>query len=100
MVVRNGVTVTANVTTGGSLPEAAAAGVPKPWVTYPGLFTASCVHDNGAVVLHVNDVRKPGDARPALIDNFGPTWGQPLADVNVAPVGLVGRPGAAYERKH
>ena len=54
-------------------------------------------------ILHVDDVRKPGDARPALIDSLGPTWGQHLADVNIALgnlVGLVGSESAAYNRKH
>src|SRR4029077_3456502 len=88
---------------GGSLPSTVADGIPKNWVTYPGHFTATCKHDNGAVVLHVDDVRKPGDTRPALIDSLGPTWGQHLVDVNIALgnlVGLVGAQAAAYPRNH
>ncbi len=72
-----------------------------PWVTYPDLWTARCTTSNGANVLLVTDVRKPGDDRPHLVDSLGASWGLHLLDVNL-PLGdlvsLVEAQSAAYTK--
>ena len=42
------------------------AGVRTPWVTFPGLYRASCRRAGGASWLQIDDVGPPHDARPRL----------------------------------
>jgi hypothetical protein len=62
---------------------------PVPWVTYPGLYVASCESSDGATWLQVNSVKGPGDTRPEVSDTLGPAWGFHGADVNLALGNLV-----------
>jgi hypothetical protein len=43
------------------------------WVTYPGLYSASCVSAGGATWLQVSVA--PGDPRPRMAEALGPAWG-------------------------
>ncbi len=52
------------------------------WVTYPGLYTGECRTANGATWLQVTPT--PGDTRPLVTQQLGPTWGLHLVDVNIA----------------
>jgi hypothetical protein len=52
------------------------------WVTYPGLYTGACQTANGATWLQVTPT--PGDIRPLVTQQLGPTWGLHLVDVNIA----------------
>jgi hypothetical protein len=77
-------------------------GVSTAWVDYPDLFTAQCENTGGASWLQINDIRKPGDNRPALTDALGPTWGLHIYDGNIALgnlVGIVQSEAAAYAAK-
>jgi hypothetical protein len=77
--------------TGGSIvqPPGGGPAVATPWVTYPGLFRASCKEQDGASWLQIDDVRAAGDVRPKLAGSLGPSWGLHLYDVNVALGDLV-----------
>ena len=48
-----------------------------PWVTYPGLYTAQCVHSGGATWLQVTATRGAGDPRPRSRPTLGPDLGLP-----------------------
>jgi hypothetical protein len=88
---------------GGALPAAVLAKTPTPWVSYPGLFQAECVDENGNSRLQITDRRGAGDTRPELIDSLGPTWGLHLVDANIAAgelVALTGRQAAAWAKHH
>jgi hypothetical protein len=88
---------------GGALPKDAVASVPKPWVSYPGLFKAECKTTDGATYLQITDQRAPGDTRPHLIDSLGAGWGLHLVDVNIDQgdlVRLVARQAKAYAATH
>jgi hypothetical protein len=52
------------------------------WVAYPGLYTGQCQTADGATWLQVTPT--PGDARPLVTQQLGPTWGLHLVDVNIA----------------
>jgi hypothetical protein len=70
-----------------------------PWVTYPGLYTATCMTSAGATWLQIDTVHTPGDTRPVVAPTLGPAWGLHLVDVNIALgnlVSLVGHESAAY----
>jgi hypothetical protein len=74
--------------------------VSTPWISYPGLFQSACQYQDGASWLQITDVRSPGDNRPQLVDQLGPTWGLHLLDVNLALgnlVSLVGSQSASWE---
>jgi hypothetical protein len=60
-----------------------------PWVTYPGLYRATCMTSGGATWLQVTPVGPPGDPRPVVTQSLGPTWGLHLVDVNIALGNLV-----------
>lgn len=60
-----------------------------PWVTYPGLYRASCESAGGATWLQVNSLKVAGDSRPVVSDALGPAWGYHLVDVNLALGNLV-----------
>ena len=64
-------------------------GVSTSWVNYPDLFTAKCEDTGGASWLQIDDVRKPGDNRPQLVDAIGPSWGLHIYDGNIALGNLV-----------
>jgi hypothetical protein len=77
--------------------------VPTLWVTYPGLYTASCQRGGGASWLQVTPTRTAGDNRPAVTQDLGPTWGFHVADVNLTLGNLVQdvrRQEAAYLAAH
>ena len=59
------------------------------WVTYPGLYTASCEAADGATWLQINTTKVPGDTRPVVSASLGPTWGYHAVDVNLALGNLV-----------
>jgi hypothetical protein len=58
-----------------------------PWVTYPGLYSATCSSAGGATWLQVNDLTIAG--RPAVGEQLGPAWGYHLVDINLALGNLV-----------
>jgi hypothetical protein len=53
-----------------------------PWVTYPGLYTATCESRGGATWLQITAAA--GDPRPVVTPTLGPTWGLHADDVNLA----------------
>lgn len=55
-----------------------------PWVTYPDLYSAQCMSVGGATWLQVTPVTTPGDSRPLVTQQLGPTWGLHLLDVNMS----------------
>jgi hypothetical protein len=63
--------------------------VSTPWVSFPGLYTATCEHQGNATWLQVDTTRIPGDARPTVSAVLGPSWGYHLEDVNLALGNLV-----------
>jgi hypothetical protein len=73
--------------------------VRTPWVTFPGLYTATCEQSAGASWLQVDAPATPGDPRPTVTASLGPTWGYHVQDVNLSLgnlVGAVARQEAAY----
>jgi hypothetical protein len=63
--------------------------VTTPWVSYPGLYTATCKRSGGATWLQIDAASVPGDPRPKVAATLGPTWGLHLDDVNLALGNLV-----------
>ena len=63
--------------------------VGTPWVTYPGLYTASCKSAGGDTWLQVNDIGLATDRRPRVTEADGAAWGFHVADVNLALGNLV-----------
>jgi hypothetical protein len=56
--------------------------VPTPWVTYPGLYSATCSRGGGATWLQVASLAGSSHTRPVVTDNIvpgtpdtGPAWG-------------------------
>ena len=56
--------------------------VSTPWVTYPGLYTASCEHGGGATWLQITSLAGTSRTRPVVNDDqegnlggTGPAWG-------------------------
>jgi Protein of unknown function (DUF3089) len=75
--------------------------VTTPWVTYPGLYTATCRNDAGAAWLQVDTVDPAG--RPVVSESLGPAWGYHLDDLNLALGNLVddvAAAEAAYTERH
>ncbi len=64
-----------------------AATTGQPWVTYPGLYTATCESSGGATWLQID--ARAGDTRPVVTPTLGPTWGLHVDDVNLALGNLV-----------
>jgi hypothetical protein len=69
---------------GGSTPAAGLAEpVSTPWVTYPGLYSASCEQAGGATWLQVSSLAETSHTRPVVNDypttgqlgGTGPAWG-------------------------
>jgi hypothetical protein len=80
-----------------------APAVATPWVTYPGLYSATCSSAGGATWLQVTDVGGPHDARPVVTETLGPTWGYHLDDINLALGNLlrdVGLQERSYRASH
>jgi hypothetical protein len=63
--------------------------VATPWVTFPGLYTASCETVGSATWLQVDTASVPDDPRPTVMENNGPLWGYHVSDVNLALGNLV-----------
>jgi hypothetical protein len=63
--------------------------VATPWVTYPGLYSASCQHEGGATWLQVTSTHVTGDPRPLVQVSPNADWGYHLQDVNLALGNLV-----------
>jgi hypothetical protein len=88
---------------GDSVPSAGKGGsttIVTPWVTFPHLYQAQCMSQDGATWLQVDDVAGPGDTRPVVRQVLGPTWGLHLEDVNIALGNLVSdlqRQAARYQ---
>jgi Protein of unknown function (DUF3089) len=56
--------------------------VPTPWVTYPGLYSATCEQGGGASWLQLTSLAGKGDTRPVVTEasvpgavDTGPAWG-------------------------
>jgi hypothetical protein len=58
-----------------------------PWVTYPGLYRASCQHAGTATWLNIGTADVAG--RPVVTQALGPTWGYHLNDINLTLGNLV-----------
>jgi hypothetical protein len=71
--------------------------IATPWVSFPGLYAATCESAFGATWLQINAASVAGDPRPKVSDTLGPTWGLHLDDVNLALGNLV-QDVAAQER--
>lgn len=87
-----------SVTQGGLSPP-----VSTPWVTYPGLYSASCESKHGATWLQVTTIAGPSNSRPTVEENLGPTWGYHANDVNLVLGTLVrdvAGEEAAFVRSH
>ncbi len=71
--------------------SAQARGVPveTPWVSYPGLYTASCLQAGGATWLQVTASTQAGDPRPRVTELLGPQAGFHYDDVQLALGNLV-----------
>jgi hypothetical protein len=63
--------------------------VVTPWVSYPGLYTATCKTSRGATWLQVDTSSRPGDPRPKVAASYGPDWGYHVYDANLALGDLV-----------
>jgi hypothetical protein len=67
------------------------------WVTFPGLYTGTCMSVGGATWLNIS--ARSGDPRPTVTETLGPTWGLHLYDVNLGLGNLVSDV-AAQERAY
>jgi hypothetical protein len=65
------------------------SGAAATWVTYPGLYSASCKTKGGATWLQVDVHRGAGDTRPVVTQSLGPTWGLHLSDPNLTMLDLL-----------
>jgi hypothetical protein len=59
------------------------------WVTYPGLYNASCESQQGATWLQVSYIGAFSDTRPAIAESLGPAWGYHGEDVGLALGNLI-----------
>lgn len=62
--------------------------VTTPWVTYPGLYSATCRTGGGATWLEVDTPAGDG-GRPTVSEGLGPDWGYHVDDVNLAAGNLL-----------
>ncbi len=69
--------------------QVAGVKVTTPWVTYPGLYSATCKSSGGATWLQINAAAVAGDPRPKVTAVLGPNWGYHLDDVSLALGNLV-----------
>lgn len=65
-----------------------APAVTTPWVSYPGLYSATCRSAGGATWLGVRTLTTAG--RPVVTENLGSAWGYHANDINLALGNLVG----------
>jgi Protein of unknown function (DUF3089) len=63
--------------------------VTTPWITYPGLYRASCQHAGGATWLQVTPTHISGDQRPLVQVQPNADWGYHLEDINLTLGNLV-----------
>jgi hypothetical protein len=73
-----------------------------PWITYPDLYRAQCMDEDGASWLQVTSIAGSGDTRPIVQQTVGPAWGLHLVDVNIALgnlVSLVHTESVAFARR-
>lgn len=73
-----------------------------PWVSFPGLYRASCENTDGASWLKIHDISNDADPRPRVGEKLGRTWGTHLTDVNLAAgnlISVVTRQEKAYLKK-
>lgn len=61
----------------------------SPWVSFPGIYRASCRKAGGASWLRVEDTTAGPDTRPRIGEPLGRTWGTHLTEVNDAAGNLV-----------
>jgi hypothetical protein len=73
---------------GGSSPVQGSAST-TPWVTYPGLYKATCEHGDGATWLQVTKATGSSDHRPTVTEIQGSADGYHGYDVNLALGNLV-----------
>lgn len=59
-------------------------GYEAPWVSFPGIYSASCEKSDGASWLNVRDISGGPDSRPRIGEPLGRTWGTHLTEVNDA----------------
>ncbi len=66
-----------------------------PWVSYPGLYSSRCEHEDGASWLDVTKATGSSDHRPLVTEEAGPLFGYHASDVNLALGNLVADVAAA-----
>ena len=66
-----------------------------PWVSYPGLYSSRCEHEDGASWLDVTKATGSSDHRPLVTEEGGPLFGYHTSDVNLALGDLVADVAAA-----
>jgi hypothetical protein len=74
----------------------------EPWVSFPGLYRASCRKQDGASWLSVRVVAGDSDPRPRIGEPLGRAWGTHLTEVNDSAgnlVSVVTRQEKAYVKK-
>jgi len=59
------------------------------WVTYPGLYQATCMEAGGATWLEVSVIASAVGPRPVVTEGLGPDWGFHADDINLAIGNLV-----------
>jgi hypothetical protein len=84
--------------------------VPTPWVTYPGLYSATCQQGGGATWLQVTSLAGTSHTRPVVNEDSvpgapdtGPAWGYHGYEYNLALGNLlhdVGGEEAAWQSSH
>jgi hypothetical protein len=71
--------------------------VSTPWVTYPGLYSASCQTADGITWLQVTDIGGTHHTRPVVTESLGPEWGYHDDDIALALGNLVHDVAAAEQ---
>jgi hypothetical protein len=84
--------------------------VPTPWVTFPGLYSATCEQGGGATWLQLTSLAGTGDTRPVVTEavlpgvvDTGPAWGYHGYEWNLALGSLlrdVAGEEAAWQSSH
>ena len=84
--------------------------VPTPWVTYPGLYSATCEQGGGATWLQVTSLARTSHTRPVVTEDIlpgaadtGPAWGYHGYEYNLALGSLlddVAGEEAAWQTRH
>ncbi len=63
--------------------------ITTPWVTYPGLYRASCRTGDGASWLQIDDLKPHSKVLPAVTEPLGPQWGYHFEDINLVLGNLI-----------